>query len=636
MSSDTTNWNRHRNIKESIRSLERKNLNLQEGFSIQKIKERIKKINEKNKGFTKLPTLENIYEQEAFTTKHTNVRFSEGFKERMENEKPTYSDFADKEFAKEMEKLGFAKESKLSMESGDEKLHDKRCDDVNKKELYEGEFVRKKGDSFLWKIIKSNKKEKTFDIQRDTAENDIETITNVPEKELYRGDFVNVNLLEIIPNVNYLPFVLFDYGVKKMGIGVCDRITESHNTVVERKRYAPVAPEKDKRTVVAEIYNAIFLCIVIFMTYNWFFIWCFKDKDENFIPTIPVVDDNLGESSSNQAYKFILEYYLFPLKYFDKFFTCQDPDCFSIPVMLNKVTSNPSLQWIFIFILLISGFSSDITMFNSIPYMKEYILQGNSSWLKDWLLGLSQGKDYSFGLIALVFVGIISSMMSESEPEVKVPGQNVVVQTAESWGKLLKRLIIFIIQLLITAFLYPYVCIYLFYYLISYSIFGMSKYPKFGLASLFANLGKVNEYISSFSGDAKTCRNVDGCKTWIEKMQEYIPTAVTIAKIMIYSIPFLAINSYYNVVSLSSEVLKWGLILLTIIFMPLIYIAILKIIDFLKNMSGFGDLFTNNEDDVDEYEMYEDGINCELEDEGMNILSRMKELENMLKPLSKK
>ena len=66
--SDTTQWKKNRTFAESIRSLEREVPDEQNWFSINKIKEKIKKINEKSKGFTKLPTLENIYEKEPFTS----------------------------------------------------------------------------------------------------------------------------------------------------------------------------------------------------------------------------------------------------------------------------------------------------------------------------------------------------------------------------------------------------------------------------------------------------------------------------------------------------------------------------------------------------------------------------------------
>ena len=98
--SDTTQWKKNRTFAESIRSLERKNPDKQDWFSINKIKEKIKKINEKSKGFTKLPTLENIYDTEPFTSQK-RVHFSEGFSSSFKPQKKN-KDFADKEFEKEL------------------------------------------------------------------------------------------------------------------------------------------------------------------------------------------------------------------------------------------------------------------------------------------------------------------------------------------------------------------------------------------------------------------------------------------------------------------------------------------------------------------------------------------------------
>lgn len=625
--SDTTQWKKNRTFAESIRSLERKNPDKQDWFSINKIKEKIKKINEKSKGFTKLPTLENIYDTEPFTSQK-RVHFSEGFSSSFKPQKKN-KDFADKEFEKELEKLGFSKKKKSESSSDDEKYNDTRCDDVNKTVFYEGEFVRKKGDSFSWQIIKANKDE-TFDIQRDTADNDIESITNVPKKELYRNNFFNINLLEIIPNINTLPYVCIDYIIKKLGIGICDRIVESHNTVVERKMHASPPPDKDKKTVIAEIYNAIFLCLIIFMTYNWFFTWCYYENDKT-IPVVPIFSENFGESSSGKAYKFVLEYYVTPLKYIDLFFTCNDPECHSIPVYLNKITSSPSLQWIIIFLILLSGFSSDITMFNSIPYMKEYVLQGNSSWLKDWMLGLSQGKDKSFILLVLLVISIIGAIFTGSkEEEVPTGNKSVIVKTAESWGKMIGRLLVFIIQMLITAFLYPYICIYVFYFLLSYAFFAMAKYPKFSFKSLLENLDKVNTFIAGVSEE--TCKNEENCESFFQKIIKSISISVkTFVNILLVSIPLLAINNYYNIVSLSSEILKWGLIGITLLLPPLVYILFNKIIDVLKSMSGFNFSSSSDYEDIDEYAMYIDGYNCDLADETIPILEKINKLQSILK-----
>ena len=622
------NGKKNRTFAESIRSLEREVPDEQNWFSINKIKEKIKKINEKSKGFTKLPTLENIYEKEPFTSQK-RVHFSEGFETPFKTPKKK-KDFADKEFEKEMEKLGFSKKSKSDMSSQDEKEYDPRCDDVNKTVFYEGEFVKKKGDSFSWKIIKANE-DGSFNIQRDTADNDIESITNVQKKELYRNNFFNINLLEIIPNINTLPYVCIDYIIKKLGIGICDRIVESHNTIVERKRYAPPPPDKDKKTVISEIYNAIFLCLIIFMTYNWFFTWCYNENDKA-IPTVPIFSENFGKSSSGKAYKFILEYYVTPLKYIDLFFTCHDPQCNSIPVYLNKLTSSPSLQWIIIFLILLSGFSSDITMFNSIPYMKEYVLQGNSSWLKDWMLGLSQGKDKSFILLVLLVISIIGAIFTGSkEDELPTGNKSVIVQTAESWGKMFGRLLVFIIQMLITGFLYPYICIYLFYFIISYAFFAMAMYPKFSFKTLLENLDKVNTFITGVS--EKKCENDENCESFFQKILNSISISVkTFVNILLVSIPLLAINNYYNIVSLSSKVLKWGLIGITLFLPPLFYILFNKIIHMLKSMSGFNFGSSSGAyEEIDEYAMYGDGYNCDLANETVPILEKINKLQSILK-----
>ena len=427
--SETTTWKKNRKIKESIRTLESPP-SKKEGFTVDKIKEKIQNIHDKRKGFTKLPTLENIYEQES-----KKVRFSEPLIESFKGEKSLdEQDFADKELQRELERLGFVKKSDSEKQIGDEENNDTRCNDVNKSgDFLVGEFLRKKKSEFLWEIEEVND-DNTYNIKRTTESGDIETITNVTNDQLYRGDFSNVNFMEILPNVNYAPYVFIDYIIKKIGIYSCDSIVWFYNT---GENNVPLPEDKDKRIVISEIYNAIFLCLIIFMTYNWFFIWCFK-TDFSHTTTTPIIADDFGNTPSSKGFKFILEYYLFPLKYFDMFFTCQEENCWSIPVFLNKYVPNHMLQWFLIFAVLVSGFSSDITLFNSIPYGKD-LLQNKGSWLKDWLLGLSQGKDSSYILIALLFIGVIVGFASGSdEDDQKIPGEkNIIIKTAESWGCLL-------------------------------------------------------------------------------------------------------------------------------------------------------------------------------------------------------
>jgi hypothetical protein len=166
--------------------------------------------------------------------------------------------------------------------------------------------------------------------------------------------------------------------------------------------------------------------------------------------------------------------------------------------------------------------------------------------------------------------------------------------------------------------------------LLSYAFFAMAKYPKFSFKSLLENLDKVNTFITGVSEE--TCKNEENCESFFQKIIKSISISVkTFVNILLVSIPLLAINNYYNIVSLSSEILKWGLIGITLFLPPLIYILFNKIIDMLKSMSGFNFGSSSDYEDIDEYAMYNDGYNCDLADETIPILEKINKLQNILK-----
>ena len=159
----------------------------------------------------------------------------------------------------------------------------------------------------------------------------------------------------------------------------------------------------------------------------------------------------------------------------------------------------------------------------------------------------------------------------------------------------------------------------------------MAMHPKFSFKSLLENLDKINTFITGVS--EKKCENSENCESFFQKILNSISISVkTFVNILLISIPLLAINNYYNIVSLSSEILKWSLIGITLFLPPLVYLLFNKIIDMLKSMSGINFGSSSGEyEDIDEYAMYGDGYNCDLSDETMPILEKINKLQSILK-----
>ena len=125
----------------------------------------------------------------------------------------------------------------------------------------------------------------------------------------------------------------------------------------------------------------------------------------------------------------------------------------------------------------------------------------------------------------LLVISIIGAIFTGSEEdEIPTGNKSVIVKTAESWGKMFGRLLVFIIQMFITFLLYPYVCIYLFYFILSYAFFGMAMHPKFSFKSLLENLDKINTFITGVS--EKKCENSENCQSFFQKILNSISISV--------------------------------------------------------------------------------------------------------------
>lgn len=372
-------------------------------------------------------------------------------------------DFCEEEFLDELERLGFitrdedgnASELKEPEKYKDIKHPDgsKSCSKGNLK-LFKGDIVKlKKDKDKTWKVkeIDGTKitietvQEYTYDVENNNImdngvviqqvsaelceqnsceynnDDEVEKITmmrtiKVNENELKRAN--PFEIADVFKYIKYIPkcfFVLIaaiEYIQKKIISIFCDVIAISSEPVTE----------KDKRLVISEYYNLVYLFILVFITYNLFFIWCFQDKDGNYVPLTNFNEEFLNSQSSyssqgemqqlaQKIFNFFFEFLMFPLFAVDTIFARRDAR-FEMPPPFGFFGKIPySFPSILEYII---RFFSTKQIANIKWYIIFFILYFNRKKLTRILNGYAEGKDWRKLIFILFAIGIISKSIPES------------------------------------------------------------------------------------------------------------------------------------------------------------------------------------------------------------------------------
>ena len=118
------------------------------------------------------------------------------------------------------------------------------------------------------------------------------------------------------------PIIYIDYILKKLGIFVSNALSKNKAT------------DSEKKIVIGRMKEIIFICISLFIVYNWFFIWCFKyddGKDGEHVITSNI-NISLFENSEwsilkfiNKLFKYLFEFIIAPVSLLDYLFTIISP-----------------------------------------------------------------------------------------------------------------------------------------------------------------------------------------------------------------------------------------------------------------------------------------------------------------------
>lgn len=372
-------------------------------------------------------------------------------------------DFCEDEFLDELERLGFItrdEDGNVSEFKEPEKYNDIKHPDGSKScskgdlKLFKGDIVKLKVDKKKkWKVIDiadtkitiETIQEYTYDVENNNIidngeviqqaneqlceensceynnDDEIEKITmmrtiEVNESELERATPFEITkifkYIRYIPKCFYVLIAGIDYIQKKTISIFCDAITIASEPITE----------KDKRLVISEYYNLVYLFIIVFITYNLFYIWCFQDKDGNYVPLKNFNEEFLNAQSNyssqsemqqtvQKIFNFFFEFLMFPIFSVDTIFSRRDAK-FEMPPPFGFFGKIPySFPSILEYII---RFFSTKQIANIKWYFLFFVLYFNRKKLTHILNGYAEGKDWRQLIFLLFAIGIISKSIPES------------------------------------------------------------------------------------------------------------------------------------------------------------------------------------------------------------------------------
>lgn len=515
-----------------------------DNIDLDNINKKIKSVYNKKKGFTKLPLFESLLNKQEEKKEQNIEQNIENEKVETEGFTSTYKkDFADRELIEELQNMGFMS---CTGESSNESSTNNTRKDRWCKESYEsGEKVQIKGDKSMqiYSIIKIQGNVVALaPVMNNDAENKITTIDKI-QKVKYLG-----NPFTIATSILYLPFVLISYLMKKSSIIFSDIVTFKK------------VEEKDQRLLYSEFQSLLNSFFILFITYNWLFIWCYKDENDIGIET-PKWDTDWLENKYGGIIKYFFENPLFPTSILNIFFTSKSDTHFSIPNILNGFKS-PTVQWFISFIVI---------------YM---LFDFGSSWVK----GLSQSKDSTYIIMLLLLWAIFAGTRMPTKEEF------------EADLKLWKSYIFFrwLFKAIVSWGLYMFICLFMFVYMIYYSLFSLTK-P--GIGNISETYKKLIKYLNSQDEEESNCADSFQCKSTWDKLVYLIKYFIN--HIFDFIIIILAVMNMLKSLTVFNMKLKSDRLKSVMnIFIP-IGIAFLILIQFVtyEEKNEFGDLLNKSEYD---------------------------------------
>ena len=493
------------------------NLDNKDVKDIKKIMSKIEKVLQEKQGFSKLSLFSDAVSENNFESMNPNI-FSTSYESSRINENPNTNnsdnmiegfenpgssileqlfkpiknpkDIADHYFNNEL------KEQKLSKDDRDpneikKSKKNKHCEAT----FYMGQIVQLRSEvknetPTYYKISKNDIKKRKADItQLPPLENDED---EAPIKTNINYDDITPASVSFeftsIPKYIYSLFIYLNYGIQKTVVYSAEVLstdfTQTESMSEEEEKAFKKTLKEDQQILIDNVYKIFNILMIIFITYNWFFVFFYKDENNNIIKYCEFNPEDVNKRGD--VARFFLEFGYFPFCVFTTFFIYKEPGLLSFPNMSNFIESNV--------VLFIGLFSLIYFNFEKLSY---------------FVTKLTNGRDTSYIIYFLTLFGIFAGT-SESNEEWN--------KTLEFYNKYYIGFLVWIFRAIISLFMLPYVNITIGFYLLYSSFFSIfhDTYITKKASNVFNNITNMLNINTKTSDE---CEFDDDCMTTYESFK---------------------------------------------------------------------------------------------------------------------
>jgi len=493
------------------------NLDNKDVKDIKKIMSKIEKVFQEKQGFSKLslfsdPVSESNFESmdpNIFSTSYESSRINENLNtnnsdnmiEGFENPgssileqlfKPIKNpkDIADHYLNNEL------KEQKLSKDDRDpDEMKNSKKNKYCEATFYMGQVVQLRSEvknetPTYYKISKNDIKKRKADITQlpplENDEDDAPIKTNINYDDITPAS-VSFEFTSI-PKYIYSLFIYLNYGIQKTVVYSAEVLstdfTQTESMSEEEEEAFKKTLKEDQQILIDNVYKIFNILMIIFITYNWFFVFFYKDENNNIIKYCEFNPEDVNKRGD--VARFFLEFGYFPFCVFTTFFIYKEPGLLSFPNMSNFIESNV--------VLFIGLFSLIYFNFEKLSY---------------FVTKLTNGRDTSYIIYFLTLFGIFAGT-SESNEEWN--------KTLEFYNKYYIGFLVWIFRAIIALFMLPYVNITIGFYLLYSSFFSIfhDTYITKKASNVFNNITNMLNINTKTSDE---CDFDDDCMTTYESFK---------------------------------------------------------------------------------------------------------------------
>ena len=354
-------------------------------------------------------------------------------------------DIADYYLNNELKQQNLTKDDRSSSDMKKAKK-DKYCES----KFYMGQIVQmrsdlKKENPKKYKITENDiKKRKVTITQLPPLENEDKP---APKKENIPYDDITQASIGFeftsIPKYIYSIFIYIHYGLQKSIIKYTELFSnvgsQYDSMTEEEKKEFNENLKHDQEVLIENMYKILNVILIVFITYNWFFVFFYKDENENIIKYCQFDPEDLNKRGD--VARFFLEFAYFPFCVFTSFFTYKEPGLLSFPNMNNYISSNVVL-FLGLFLLIYFNFEK----------------------LSHFVTKLTNGRDTSYVIYLLTLFGIFAGTSPYNEEWNKI---------LEFYNKYYIGFLVWLFRAIITMFMLPYVNMLIGFYLLYSSFFSI-------------------------------------------------------------------------------------------------------------------------------------------------------------------